>query len=64
VHLLRDLLAGKQHDIEKQISHGIALGLGTKAKLSRMQPAKLVAALVAAVLDKKHHKVKNAVCIH
>lgn len=60
---IRDILAGVQNDFDKQISHGVALGLGSRSKLRRMGLVNL-RALLAETLSSGEVAVQNAPCVH
>jgi hypothetical protein len=61
---IRDILAGTQRDTEKQISHAIALRLGTQRQLRRLQPHVLLALLAAALSKPTVKLASNAKCVH
>ncbi len=52
----RDVIAGVQRDWGKQLAHAIALGLGTRAKLSKMDPKELRTKLAEKLVQLKKTK--------
>lgn len=62
---IRDILAGVQSDLDKQVSHGVALGLGTRAKLKKMGLSNLRVLLAEALTSNPEtQQVRNAPCKH
>jgi len=53
---VRDVIAGVQRDWNKQFAHALALGLGTRAKLSKLDPKELRAQLATALQALKKNK--------
>lgn len=61
---IRDVISGAQSDFDKQVSHGVALGLGTRSALRRMGLPNLRMLLAETLTSSDVEPVRNAPCKH